>query len=369
MAFAEEDRAHMRAALALARRRLGLTWPNPSVGCVLVREGRVVGRAATALGGRPHAEPLALAIAGTGAAGATAYVTLEPCCHFGRTPPCTDALIAAGIARVVAAVRDPDPRVNGEGVARLAAAGIAVEEGLLAAEAEDVVAGFCSRVRRGRPAVTLKLASTLDGRIATRGGESRWITGEAARRVAHGLRGRHDAVLVGIGTVLADDPELLCRIPGFAPSAPVRVVADSTLRIPLNSKLVAGAREAPTWILHRNDADSERNQALAERGVRLLAIRDGADGVDLSAGLTALGEAGLTTVLVEGGAKLAASLLAADLVDRLVWFHAPSVLGGDAWPAAAALGIEHLAAMLRFVLRQSRVVGGDMVSTLSRAAA
>src|SRR5690348_487456 len=222
-----DDIAHMRAALALARRGIGNTWPNPSVGCVVVNAGRVVGRGVTAPGGRPHAEPAALEAAGDAARGATAYVTLEPCCHWGRTPPCTDALVAAGVARVVIATRDPDPRVDGAGVARLRAAGLDVAEGVLQAEADELAAGFRLRVRDGRPLVTLKLASTLDGRIATRGGESRWITGEAARKAAHALRGRNDAVMVGVGTVLADDPELTCRIPGYRPNPVVRVVADS----------------------------------------------------------------------------------------------------------------------------------------------
>jgi diaminohydroxyphosphoribosylaminopyrimidine deaminase / 5-amino-6-(5-phosphoribosylamino)uracil reductase len=363
-----DDLAHMRAALALARRRQGVTWPNPPVGCIIVREGRVVGRAATSPGGRPHAETGALAMAGGRARGASAYVTLEPCCHHGGTPPCVDALVEAGVARVVAAVRDPDARVNGQGMVRLRAAGIAVEEGVLAAEAEAVAEGFFTRVRRGRPAVTLKLASTLDGRIATGGGQSRWITGAAARHAAHALRGRHDAVLVGIGTVLADDPELACRISGFRSLPLVRVVADSGLRIPLTARLVATAREIPTWILHRAGIDAVRLQALAGLGVRLVALPGSEAGVDLRAGLAALGEAGLTTVLAEGGARLAAGLLGADLVDRLVWFHAPALLGADAWPAAAGLGIERLAAMPRFVRRRSAAVGEDMLSEFARAA-
>ena len=212
------DLPHMRAALALARRGLGTTWPNPSVGCVIVRDGRVVGRGHTAPGGRPHAEPVALAMAGAQAKGATAYVTLEPCCHWGRSPPCTDALIAAGVARVVVAATDPDPRVHGKGLAQLKAAGIEVETGLLEAEALETLIGFNHRVTLGRPMVTLKLASTLDGRIATRAGESQWITGTPARRLAHAMRGRHDAVMVGVGTVLADNPDLTCRIPGFRPT-------------------------------------------------------------------------------------------------------------------------------------------------------
>src|SRR5215472_5862967 len=261
-----DDIAHMRSALALARRGLGNTWPNPSVGCIVVNHGRVVGRAVTAPGGRPHAEPAALDIAGPAARGATVYVTLEPCCHWGRTPPCTDALAKVGVARVVIGTRDPDPRVDGAGIARLREAGIAVDEGVLRDEADAVVAGFRSRVRLGRPLVTLKLASTLDGRIATSTGESRWITGDAARRVTHALRGRADAVMVGVGTVLADDPELTCRLPGFRSTPMVRVVADSHLRTSLTAKLVATATSNPTWMLIRHGTDRERRHAFANAG-------------------------------------------------------------------------------------------------------
>lgn len=362
----EADEAHMQAALGLARRGLGLTWPNPPVGCVLVREGRVIGRGATAPGGRPHAETAALAMAGDAARGATAYVTLEPCAHHGGTPPCAEALVAAGIARVVAALRDPDPRVNGTGFSRLRAAGIALEEGLLAAEAEAVTAGFLSRVRAGRPALTLKLAATLDGRIATHTGESRWITGREARRAAHALRGRHDAVFVGIGTVLADDPALTCRLPGFRVRPLVRIVADSGLRLPLTAKLVATARETPTWILHRAGADPRRAAALKDLGVRLFALPGSPAGIDLAAGLASLGEAGLTQILAEGGAGLAAGLLRADLVDRLAWFHAPALLGADGWPASGPLGLSALAAMPRFRRRGSTPLGDDMLTEFSR---
>jgi len=362
------DLAHMRSALALARRGLGNTWPNPSVGCVIVSNGRVVGRAVTAAGGRPHAEPQALAMAGAAARGATAYVTLEPCCHHGRTPPCTDALIAAGVARVAIAARDPDPRVNGEGIAKLRAAGIAVEQGLLAEEAADILAGFFQRVTTGRPLVTLKLASTLDGRIATHGGESRWITGEPARRAAHALRGRHDAVLVGVGTVLADDPELTCRLPGFRPTPIVRVVADSHLRTPLTARLVATARDTSTWMLIRHGTDAIRRAAFADLGIRLIEVPGADAGVDLHAGLALLGGAGITRLLVEGGAQIAAALLRAGLVDRVAWFHAPSVMGGDGWPAVQAFGIETLAAMPRFQRRQVTVLGEDVLTALLRPA-
>lgn len=361
-----EDTAHMRAALALARRGIGNTWPNPSVGCIVVKDGRVVGRAVTAPGGRPHAEPAALDIARKAANGATVYVTLEPCCHWGRTPPCTDALISAGVARVVIATRDPDPRVDGAGIAKLRAAGIEVREGVLQDEADEVAAGFRTRVRDGRPLVTLKLASTLDGRIATRAGESRWITGEAARRAAHAMRGRHDAVMVGVGTVMADDPELTCRLPGYRPNPLVRVVADSHLRTPLSATLAVTAAEAPTWMLMRNGADPDRRGAFADLGIRLIEVPGAEVGVDPTRALLALGDAGITRLLVEGGAQLAASLLRADLVDRIAWFHAPAVMGADAWPAVQAFGIEQLDAMPRFARIAQTVLGDDMLTEFTR---
>lgn len=363
-----DDQSHMRAALGLARRGLGNAWPNPAVGCVVVRDGRVVGRAVTAPGGRPHAETAALAAAGEAARGATVYVTLEPCCHWGRTPPCTDALIEAGVARVVIAARDCDPRVNGEGISRLREAGIVVDEGLLAAEAEEVTAGFFSCVRLGRPLVTLKLATTLDGRIATRAGESRWITGEAARRMGHALRGQHDAVMVGVGTVMTDDPELTCRVPGYKPVPVVRVVADSHLRARLTAKLVATASTAPTWFVCRDGADRDRRTALSEAGVEIIEVAGADPGVSLPETLAALAERGITRVLVEGGAQLAAALLRDDLVDRVAWFHAPGIMGGDGWPAAQAFGVRDLGRMPRFVRADSRAVGEDMLTELRRAA-
>ena len=358
----------MRAALALARRGLGTTWPNPSVGCVIVRDGRVVGRGRTAPGGRPHAEPLALAMAGQQAKGATAYVTLEPCCHWGRSPPCTDALIAAGITRIVVAATDPDSRVNGKGLAQLKAAGIKTESGLLAEEARETLIGFNHRVTIGRPMVTLKLASTLDGRIATHAGESQWITGTPARRLAHAMRGRHDAVMVGVGTVLADNPDLTCRIQGFRPTPNVRIVADSHLRIRLTARLLATAREAPTWFLIRNGTDPERQRAVAKLGAELIEVAAAEPGVDLAEALAALAAKGINRLLVEGGAEIAAALLRADLVDRIAWFHAPAVMGGDGWPAAQAFGIEHLASMSRFVRERVVPLGEDVLTEFRRAA-
>ncbi len=363
-----EDEAYMRIALALARRGLGQTAPNPSVGCVIVRDGRVIGRGRTAAGGRPHAETAALAAAGTKARGAVAYVTLEPCSFTGRTPPCTAALIEAGIARVVTGAQDPNPKVNGQGIAQLRNAGIVVTEGVLLATCQEVISGFSMVIAAGRPLLRLKLASTLDGRIATRTRDSQWLTGEAARRAAHAMRGRHDAVMVGVGTVLADDPELTCRIDGFRSAALVRVVIDSHLRTPLLSKLVRTAREHPLWLLHRNGADPLRRRALEAAGARLFELPGANAGVDLTAALRALAQAGLTRVLAEGGGTLAAGLLRERLVDRLAWFHAPAVIGGDGWPAAQAFGVEHLADMPRFIPHAREQWGDDVLTTFRRAA-
>jgi diaminohydroxyphosphoribosylaminopyrimidine deaminase/5-amino-6-(5-phosphoribosylamino)uracil reductase len=360
------DETHMRSALAMARRGLGTTWPNPSVGCVVVKDGRVVGRAVTSPGGRPHAEPQALAMAGRGAAGATVYVTLEPCSHHGRTPPCAEALIEAGVSRVVVAAADPDPRVDGDGIARLRQAGIEVVVGVLSDQANHIQAGFMSRIQRGRPLVTLKLASTLDGRIATHTGESRWITGEAARREAHALRGRHDGILVGVGTVLIDDPQLTCRLENFRALPLIRIVVDSHLRSPLTANLIATAHDTPTWILARDGCDALRHHAFGDLGVRVMSVKSSAAGVDLAAGLAALGEAGLTRLLVEGGAQIAGSLLRADLVDRIVWFHAPGVMGSDGWPATQAFGVAALSAMPRFKPLATRPVGNDVMTELQR---
>jgi diaminohydroxyphosphoribosylaminopyrimidine deaminase/5-amino-6-(5-phosphoribosylamino)uracil reductase len=357
----------MRAAITLARRGLGETAPNPSVGCVIVKNGLVIGRGRTAAGGRPHAETEALRIAGDAARGATVYVSLEPCAHVGKTPPCANALIAAGVARVVIGARDPNPKVNGQGSAMLREAGIEVLENVLKTEAQAVISGFAMVQTAGRPLVRLKLASTLDGRIATRTLESQWLTGEPARRAAHAMRGRHDAVMVGVGTVLADDPELTCRIDGFRSAALVRIVVDSHLRTPLLSKLVNSANETPVWLLHRDGADPVRARALQDAGVRLVEVPAGPVGVDLTAALQALAKAGLTRILAEGGAKLAAALLRGKLVDRLAWFHAPGIIGGDGWPAAQAFGVAHLTDMPRFTLLAQERWGDDLLSTFTAA--
>ena len=359
------DRRFMKLALALARRGLGTVSPNPAVGCVLVSpEGSVVGRGWTQPGGRPHAETEALRRAGASARGATAYVTLEPCSHTGRTPPCADALIEAGVIRVVGAIEDPDPRVSGQGFARLAAAGIEVSMNLFADEAALVNSGFLLHRIEGRPLVTLKAASTLDGRIATHRGESQWITGAAARRCGHMMRLTHDAIVVGVGTALVDDPQLTCRLPGLEEHSPVRVVIDTRLQLPLVSKLVRTAREMPTWVVVSAETEADRCAAYEDLGVVVLPIEVGADHhPEPIAILKALGARGLTRVLVEGGSAVAAALMRANLIDRMAWFRAASVMGGDGAPVVAAYGVDALSQMRRFELISSQSMGDDRLET------
>jgi len=363
----ETDARFMALALALGARGQGSCWPNPAVGCVIVRDGRIIGRGWTQPGGRPHAETEALAEAGAAAAGATAYVSLEPCAHHGKTPPCCDALVAAGVGRVVIALRDPDPRVNGGGVARIRAAGIAVTEGLLADRAEAVHAGFLKRQRTGLPALTLKLAASFDGRIATASGESRWITGPGARRHVHLMRARHDAVLVGGGTARADDPMLTVRDLGVA-QQPVRVVASRRLDLPETGRLVASAADVPLWLLHGTDASADRVVRWRDRGARCMVVATGADRqLDPLACLQALGSAGINSVFCEGGGALAASLLGAALVDDLFGYTAGVVLGAEGWPAFGAMGLSALAQAPRFALVETRALGGDVLHHWRRA--
>ncbi len=358
----------MTAALGLARRGLGRVWPNPSVGCIVVRDRRVVGRGWTQPGGRPHAEAEALRRAGAAVRGATAYVSLEPCAHEGQTPPCADALVAARIARAVVAVEDPDERVSGGGLARLRDAGIEVTCGVCGDEAAALNAGFFLRVIEGRPLIVLKTATTLDGRIATKRGDSRWITGEESRARVHALRASHDAVMVGVGTVRADDPRLDCRLPGLADRSPVRVVADSRLRLPLTSRLVKTAREHPTWVVTLAGAAPKRRQRYRDAGVELIDVAAGEDGaLDLDAAVRALGARGLTRVLVEGGARLATGLLRRGLVDRLIWFRAPRLMGADGLPTALDLGVGGLAETPGFRRVSVAEVGADIMETYERA--
>ncbi len=360
------DSRFMALALSLGRRGQGTTWPNPAVGCVIVQDGRTIGRGWTQPGGRPHAETEALAMAGAAAPGAAVYVSLEPCAHHGATPPCADALIAAGVARVVAPLEDSDPRVSGEGFRRLREAGIEVSTGILAAEAERDHAGFFLKTEQQRPFITLKLASSLDGRIATATGESQWITGPEARREVHAMRARHDAVMVGGGTARADDPALTVRGLGVA-RQPLRVVVSRRLDLPLMSTLARTAHEVPLWLMHGPDADPALSQAWDGVGAKRLEC--GLDGthLDIASVLEQLAAEGLTRVFCEGGGALAASLLAADLVDELITFTAGMAIGAEGTPSIGALGLERLAAAPRFALSETRTIGPDILTRWGRA--
>lgn len=350
----------MSHALALAARGLGRTWPNPAVGCVLVRGGRIIGRGWTQPGGRPHAERRALDQAGD-ARGATAYVTLEPCAHHGQTPPCADALIAAGVARVVTALTDPDPRVAGRGHARLRAAGIPVTEGVLETEARRLNAGFLKRVTMGLPFVTLKLATTLDGRIATASGESRWITGPEARRFVHLLRLTHDAVMVGSGTARADDPDLTARDIG-APHQPLRLVIDRSLSHSPDSRLGHSAHAHPVWLIHGPGVSENRRGAWQSTGATLLSCPEDSGHLDLRAAFRLLADRGLTRILCEGGGTLGAALIRAGLIDDLIQITAGKLIGAEGVPCLGPLAPAPLAAAPAFQLADQRPLGADVLT-------
>lgn len=324
------EEAWMRRALRLAARARGRTAPNPMVGTVLVRDGAVVGEGYHHAAGGPHAEVEALRAAGPAARGATCCVTLEPCCHFGRTPPCVDALIAAGVTRVVAAMIDPFPRVAGGGAEALRRAGIAVEVGLLETEARRLNEVYLKYVTQRLPFVTLKMAMTLDGKIATASGDSRWVTGEAARKAVHRWRAQSQAVMIGIGTALADDPQLTARSRGAR--QPIRVVVDARAQLPLNSQIGRTLREPPTIVAASVSAPAEQCRALEAAGAVVLRLPERAGRVALRELMLELARREISTVLVEGGAELAAGLLVEDLVDRVVFFIGPKLLGGRSAP-------------------------------------
>ncbi len=376
------DDDHMAHALRLGARGMGSTWPNPAVGCVIVN-GPVMGRGWTQQGGRPHAETMALAQAGALARGGTAYVTLEPCAHHGKTPPCAEALIAAGIARVVTALTDPDPRVAGRGHAMLRAAGIAVTECVLQDAARTAHAGFLKRVTQNLPFVTLKMAATLDGRTATASGESRWITGPQARRAVHALRLTHDGVLIGSGTARADDPDLTVRDLG-AQHQPLRVVLDSALSHSPDSKLGRTARLSPVWLLHGPAAPQEARSAWTATGAHLIELPTSTSpgtpaappqSFDSSsptahiaprAALQALAAQGLTRILCEGGATLAAHLIADDLIDCLVLHSAGALIGAEGRPVLGPLHLSHLSDAPRWHRSALRSLGPDVETVWHR---
>lgn len=352
------DQNHMRAAIAMARRAIGTTVENPPVGCVIVTGTRVIARAATAPGGRPHAETQALSIAGAAARGSVVYVTLEPCSHWGQTGPCAEALIKAGVARVVIAIEDPDPRVAGRGVAMLKEAGIEVLVGVGAVAARETLAGYLSRIEQGRPAVTLKLAQSADGRIALENGDSQWITNALSRRKVHQMRARHDAILTGIGTVLADDPRFTCRLSGLSDRNPVPVILDSKGRMPATVTLM-DAQVHPTALVYSEEEKPELIPAhidwIQQKDCQLLAPI-----------LADLGARGFNSVLVEAGGHIAASFIAEGLVDRLEIFTASKLLGADAKGVIAPLGLEALQDAPKFRLSDTMRLGDDLLASYVR---
>jgi diaminohydroxyphosphoribosylaminopyrimidine deaminase / 5-amino-6-(5-phosphoribosylamino)uracil reductase len=364
------DQRFMQLALTLGRRGQGRTWPNPAVGAVVVKDGVIVGRGWTQPGGRPHAEPVALKQAGEAARGATLYVTLEPCSHVGKSPPCADAIIAAGIARVVSAIEDPNPEVAGQGHAKLRAAGITVDVGLGAAEAARDHAGHFRRIRDKRPHVILKLAVSSDDKIAAAGRKPVAITGEAAKARVHLLRAQCDAILVGIGTVQADDPLLTCRLPGMEARSPVRVVLDRSLRISGTSRLVHSARETPLWVMTSNLAEAPAAMKLGAAGAQVIRVATTSappPGLDLPAVLQALAEKGITRLLVEGGARVASSFVAAGLVDEVWLLRGPDPVGADGVAALDALPLSALTQSPALRVRASEMLQRDTLTIYERA--
>lgn len=363
------DQRFMALALTLGRRGQGVTAPNPAVGAVIVKDGVIIGRGWTQAGGRPHAEIEALKRAGVAARGATMYVTLEPCSHFGKSPPCANAIIAAGIARVVSAIEDPNPEVAGQGHARLRGAGIAVDVGLCAQDAARDHAGHFRRVRDKRPHVILKLAVSSDAKIGTAGRRPVAVTGDAAKARVHLLRAQCDAILVGIGTVLSDDPLLTCRLPGMEARSPVRVVLDRSLRISGDSRLVHSARETPLWVMTSNLSEAPAAMKLGAAGAQVLRVPTTSTppGLDLTAVLHALADKGITLLLVEGGSRVASSFVAAGLLDEVWLLRGPNAIGVDGVAALDALPLSAITQSPDWPVRASESLGNDTLTIYGRA--
>jgi diaminohydroxyphosphoribosylaminopyrimidine deaminase/5-amino-6-(5-phosphoribosylamino)uracil reductase len=361
----DADTRFMSLALGLGRRGLGNAWPNPAVGSVVVKDGVIVGRGWTQPGGRPHAEVEALRRAGAAARGATLYATLEPCSHHGKTPPCVDAILAAGVVRVVSALEDPNPQIAGQGHARLRARGVAVDVGLCAEEARRAHAGHIRRVRDGRPHVTLKLAVSADGKAGLAGRRPAAITGEAARARVHMMRAMNDAVVIGIGTVLADDPQLTVRLSGMEQRSPVRVVLDSKLRLPPGSRLAGSATQTLDWVFVDECARPANEAALTADGVEVLRV-PGTDGrLDLLAMLRALAGRGITRVMVEAGPILSAAFVAVDLVDEAALFRSPHALG-EGIEALEGMPLSALTLSPKLRLVATEQIGTDALQTFER---
>ncbi|MGB2488602.1 MAG: bifunctional diaminohydroxyphosphoribosylaminopyrimidine deaminase/5-amino-6-(5-phosphoribosylamino)uracil reductase RibD [Candidatus Puniceispirillales bacterium] len=361
-----DDHKWMRSALVMARKGDGLTAPNPSVGCVIIKDNGLIGRGVTASGGRPHAETLALADAGQAAKGATAYVTLEPCAHTGKTPPCAQTLIDAGISRVVIGLTDPDERVAGKGLNMLKAAGIEVTTGILEDEISKQLAGYLMVRRQGRPFVTVKIASSQDARIALKDGTSQWITGADARRYVHELRSRHDVIMTGMGTVRADDPMLNCRLEGVT-HHPMRVVLSTEARLDPETRMAQTASDIPTLCLTGSIPDTMANSDADIDGLLTIEVgKDNQGRPDVMNALSVLAKQGMTSVLVEAGGILIASLMRQGLVDRLIWIKAPMIIGGDGIAAINTLDLSDLDDGRGFTLTHHQMLGEDMLEIFER---
>jgi diaminohydroxyphosphoribosylaminopyrimidine deaminase/5-amino-6-(5-phosphoribosylamino)uracil reductase len=350
------DEKFIQIALNLAKRGVGITAPNPSVGCVIVKDGQIIATGVTSKGGRPHAEFTALQKAGDAAKGATAYVTLEPCSHHGKTPPCADILIKAGIAKVVIATKDTYKKVSGSGIKRLKDADIDVVEDVCQERARQINEGFFSVQERGRPYITLKLATSINSKIADKDGNSKWITGEDTRRYAHYLRAKNDAILIGSGTAIKDDPMLNCRLPGMEEQSPIRVILDNDLKTPIDSNLVKTANAIPTYIFCSAGAN---NKKLTESGVF---VHSCTSNVKLSEVLEVLTAKGVTRLLVEGGSKVAASFLSEGFVDEIIWMRAPKSIPDDGIDAILGLDIENISTMNFSKISQYKIID-DVVTT------
>ena len=360
-----DDERFMQLALTLGRRGLGHTWPNPAVGAVIVKDGLILARGWTQSGGRPHAEVEALRRAKRAAQGATMYVTLEPCSHQGKTPPCADAIVKAGIARVVSALEDPNPEVAGQGHARLRAKGVAVDVGLGAEEARRAHAGHIAKVTLGRPHVLLKMAISADGKVGLAGRKPVALSGEAARARVFQMRAQADAILVGIGTVLSDNPQLTCRLPGLFERSPVRVVLDARLRTPLATSVIATVREAPTWVFAARNASPVAEEILQDKGCKVFRVDDQDGKLDLQGVLKTLAEEGITWLMVEGGPTVAASFVAADLVDEAALIYSEKLVGEGGIAPLEGMALDALSGHL--LVTGSERLGSDTLEHYERA--
>lgn len=358
----EQHIHHMRSALAVARQGLGRTWPNPTVGCVLIKDGYIIARARTADSGRPHAEVAALQYAGESARGSTAYVTLEPCSHYGKTPPCAQALIDAGVDTVVVAVRDTDSRVSGSGIKMLQDAGIHVVKGVCENEARELNAGFFLGLSEKRPFITLKTATTLDSKIATKVGHSQWITGDLARKRGHLLRAQHDAIAVGVNTVLEDDASLTARLDGINHSI-IRIVFDTQLKLSGSEAIFKDAENNPVWVL---TCASDGHDKLVEKGARVIVVKKEKEYISIESALNVLAGEGITRLLVEGGATLLTSFIVSGLFDQLYWFRNDSMIGGDGLNALTGLGVEDLNHKMQLQFIDEYELGGDNLKIYAR---